>query len=508
MKITNQLLDKLIAEQFSLSEDTFDKWDDLFTDDKIKAKGNPGLESDASARSSFNTLKKLTPPPDKLDDNDLDNLLQNLDLVSTDVQKSLYAIKYGSKNKDFAAKATAVLRAYEDSVADKALEPQTFSEPKITTTRGEQGAFSSEISAILDRVFVTEKTLATRIKRLSDISKRFYLASGALAIERAEQQRTGSSKSPSIVDFGGLKSRGSMAAARKAAIKQLRDMDQREFINQVMLMEYFVEISKSFDAGSGGYVFEWFLALLAGGYVTGKEKGPAGGMGAVDFRYKTGGGLKKAGSAKYYAKKSQIKQSVEGFRVNEQVGYVIALKKQGMEQLAYTNRGASDPTKIVAAEIYTPNIIRRPNVGNQSVFEIDGVEYNAGVGDKAKIDLSGKLGDLKGILYIADVPTESFRDMMYRSVQNSLTQKKDMILRVFESFFSTLSKTDKEARLYNSTGNIDHGDNTLNLLAQADDQFEELMAQYGDKPTVTENNEKLTEEILDKMIERVILESK
>ena len=169
MKISKEQLENIIKEV--MQEKMYgDSWDDIFKDKTIKAAGTE-LSSDASATSSFKTLANLQPKAGELDDKDLDYLLNNLNLVTTDIQKSLYAIKYGATDSGLRTKADEVIKAYNVAVAAKSLEPQTFSQPKITTTAAEQGTFPSEIDNILNRVFKNEATLSTRIRKLSNISK-------------------------------------------------------------------------------------------------------------------------------------------------------------------------------------------------------------------------------------------------------------------------------------------------------------------------------------------------
>ena len=243
-------------------------------------------------------------------------------------------------------------------------------------------------------------------------------------------------------------------------------------------MDYFVEVSKSFDAGAGAYLFEWFLAMLVGGKVTGKESGPGGGMGAVDFEGAQGVGR---GSAKYYQKKADIKQAATGFKTGELVHYIVALKKQDRLQVGRTSLGTSDPSKLTMVDIYAPKVKKI----SDTKFEINREEVTI---EKAtsKVPIGNYLGKLVDTIYIAQVPTKSFRDMVYKSVNNNLTSMKRELLKTFEGFFKQLEIADISCRKYSVTGNVDNANATLTALAGAGDQFDELIPKVNDELEVTQ----------------------
>ena len=513
MKLNDNVLKKLINEVLT-EKFSYDKWQDALGA-ATKIPKTQGTKRELSTRNVFDVLARIKDPNTTLDTEDLQLLIDNPDLVDTDIMRALYAAKSVATDEELKTMAQSALNSHFAAADAKSLETQTFSQPTIRTATGESGQWNDEIKSILDKVF-SSPTLAKRIAKLTQISKRFYLASGALKAEKG----MGRVKGGPVTSAAGLESGGGGPEARfdKAKVKalaELKAMPLREFINQVMLMEYFVELSKSFDAGSGANVFEWFLAMIAGGYITGKESGPGGGMGAVDFKYKMTSGagqVTKRGSAKYYAQKSDIKQAVKGFEIGKNVDYVVALKKQGMEQIGQTSRGTSDPARLVAAEIFTPTIKRERDVGGRAQFKITyknsagkNTSQTVSAPPTGKLDFSDHLGPAVGVLFIADVPTESFRDMMYRATQDSLLNKKRELLKQFETFFSTLNNVDQQARLYNSNGNLDHASSVLSGLDQADDEFETLMSIYGDpRPTdpiaEAKENQDLEQIILDKLL--------
>ena len=305
-KLTSKKIDQLILEV--LNEDVFYSMDDLFSKERLKqgkvaAKGKPDLRIDTSLTQAVKDLGNAVPPP-QLSDEDLDYFKTNLDAVNTDVKRKLIAIKYATKNIPVRQKVISILNAHDALVQLKSRDRQTISQPQIRSAGAENKQYTDEIGPLLNRIFKGKNPrIKARMEELSKISKTFYAAAGG----------------------------------DKTSINKIKDLDPRDFLAQVMLMDYFAEISKSFDAGSGAYLFEWFLAMLAGGQVTGKETGPGGGMGAVDFKWEGG-----KGSAKYYATKSDIKQAASGFNFGETVYYIVALKKQGIEQKSVLSRGTSD----------------------------------------------------------------------------------------------------------------------------------------------------------------------
>jgi len=294
-------------------------------------------------------------------------------------------------------------------------------------------------------------------------------------------------------------------------------------MNEVMLLDYFAEISKSFDEGAGGYVFEYFLALLTGGYVTGKETASSGGMGGVDFRNAKG----RAGSAKWYQIGYNITQAPAGFEIGEPVDYIVGLKKQGKEQLGKTSRGVSAPEKLMAVDVYYFQLTRE----SDTVFRLARLN-NRGVptGKPKRIDVkankkTGKLSKLKfdkyisddtylDTIYLAKVRTETFREMIHGAVKQSNNQIKNKLINLVDTFFKNLNSAETESKKYMSTGNLDHGLNTKDALVKADDNFEEIGHLYFEQgeeeyEELSENKiKKITPESLDKLIEKVIFKGK
>jgi len=438
-----------------------------------------------SASAVFKDLSKQATPNDELTDVDLQYLFDNPDKITTNVEAKLIAIIEDPQG-DAAMKtqASRVIKNLKDELKAKALQQQTPTQPQIRTAPAEYGEFNAEVNNILGALFKDPTgDIVERIKELSKISLRYYKAAGG-------------------------------DADAQAAISSL---DKRRVLSEIMLMDYFAEIVKSFDSGAGGYVFEYFLALLTGGKVTGKESGPGQGMGAVDFRQADG----TAGSAKYYRDKSGITQASGGFEINKPVNYIVALKKQGAEQIDKTSRGASDPARIMAIDIYYMQVKRV----DDTKFEIarltkqgqvtgkPSVQYVTKTGNKySKLDISQYIGSKTKLstIYISTVRTQTYREMIHDAVSG---QTKTAIVQL-ERYIGSLRTAEAESKVYaGEKGTIDDGQKAFDALLAAERHFEDLVVEldpervvvsrdYKDKTEIVENN---SLKRLDKLIERVIL---
>jgi len=481
-KLTKKKIDLLIEqvmnEDIKLDTKNLDDFlkKKFVEDPKVSATGKADLEKDISVHKAVKDIAALkTPPEDVLSDADLDYILDNIqdpEIMNTEIMRQLIAIKYATNNEALRNKIIAILGERDKLVKAKSTDRQSISQPQIRTVSAEDGKYTGNIEPMLNTIFKdTSPQIKARMKKISEISKLFYSA----------------------------------AEGDESSMEKLNALPSTDFLAYVSLMDYFVEVTKSFDAGSGAYLFEWFLAMLAGGKVTGKESGPGGGMGAVDFEGAAGVGR---GSAKYYQKKSEIKQAATGFKTGELVHYIVALKKQDRLQIGKTSLGTSDPSKLTMVDIYAPKVRKI----NDTKFQINGKPVIINTPTSA-VPIGNHLGELVDTIYVAQVPTKSFRDMVYKSVNSDLTKMKRELLKTFEGFFEQLEIADTSCRKYSVTGNIDNANATLQALAGAGDQFDELVPKVNADLSVQPNDleEQLKEnknkslKDLDKLIEHVIL---
>jgi len=473
-KLTSKKIDQLILEVLNEEINLDTKKLDTFLKNKyvkkptVIATGKTDLEKDISAHKAVKDIAALkTPPEDVLSDADLDYILDNIEdpeIMNTEIMRQLIAIKYATKNEALRNKIIDILGERDKLVKAKSTDRQSISQPQIRTVPAEDGKYTGNIEPMLNTIFKdTSPQIKARMEKISEISKLFYSA----------------------------------AEGDESSMKKLKALPSIDFLAYVSLMDYFVEVTKSFDAGSGAYLFEWFLAMLAGGKVTGKESGPGGGMGAVDFEGGEGIGR---GSAKYYQKKADIKQAATGFKTGELVHYIVALKKQDRLQIGKTSLGTSDPSKLTMVDIYAPKVKKI----SDTKFMINGKPVTIKTPTSA-VPIGKHLGELVDTIYVAQVPTKSFREMVYKSVNNDLTGMKKELLKTFEGFFKQLENADTSCRKYSVTGNVDNANATLTALATAGDHFDELVPQVNDELEVTQENKTKSLKDLDKLIEHVIL---
>jgi hypothetical protein len=244
--------------------------------------------------------------------------------------------------------------------------------------------------------------------------------------------------------------------------------------------------------------------VIAGGAMTGKELTPAGKAGAYDFINHKGA----YGSAKFYGKPRGIKQAQNGFEAiyNEEtrkngtppgsieVEYVIAIKKQGEEQIG-TERGSSDPAKVVLTEIYMP------------IVSFDGSEYKVN-GDVAKLSggdvvLDTTLGTLVGTLRLASVRTETFRQYISKTIDK---QKGDVVeaFKHFKAYYDALDGAEKSAKAYIGSTDPNIAQHTYNNISKAEKEFKgiEVLIKKENQPqaVMSESLDSLIESIINKKL--------
>ena len=146
-------------------------------------------------------------------------------------------------------------------------------------------------------------------------------------------------------------------------------------------------------------------------------------------------------------------------------------------------------------DIYAPKVKRI----DDDLFDIDGEEVSVSDG---KVPIGNNLGNVISTIYIAEVPTKTFRDMAYQAVSGQLNQMKKELLSTFEGFFQQLKLADTSCRKYSLSGDLDDANNTFSAIDLSRDQFEELVPKVNKGLQVAENK---SLKDLDKLIEHVIL---
>jgi hypothetical protein len=304
--------------------------------------------------------------------------------------------------------------------------------------------------------------------------------------------------------------------------KALEKMGPLKFIQFTMAMDYISTIVKSMDAGSGAYMFETFLAALAGGNVTGKEQTAKGTMGGADFSF--GNNPDARGSSKYLKSTSEATQAVSGFEKIESVHYVIAEKVLDKGKAQGAKESSVDVDQIVAFKIYYPVL---QVVVPKRVFQFRNTKKET-IGepiiqDTGSITIPRK--NLIGELKLVSANGEKFRDILKKSVDNIGGDIQSAFTK-FQDAFDKVGSAKESVGSYSTTGKASDGNKAIQdmlayktALASVFDTLKNIRDSGGEegKPAtgyeapsdvevgkLKENKTKSLKE-LDKLIEHVIL---
>ncbi len=308
------------------------------------------------------------------------------------------------------------------------------------------------------------------------------------------------------------------ASKKGGPTEALKKMGPLKFIQFTMAMDYISTIVKSMDAGSGAYMFETFLAALAGGNVTGKEQTAKGTMGGADFSFGTDSNIR--GSAKYLKQGSAATQAVSGFEDNTTIHYVLAEKV--LDKGANAKESSVDVDQIIALKIYYPVL---QVVVPKQVFQF--WNTNGGKIGSPIIKDSGKITipreNLIGELKLVSAKGEKFRDILKQSVDNIGGDIKTAFEQ-FQNAFDKVGSAKESVGSYSTSGKQADGNKAIQdmleykaALASVFDTLKGIGYSGGDEdkpgyeaPSDTEvgklkeNKTKSLKE-LDKLIEHVIL---
>jgi len=310
------------------------------------------------------------------------------------------------------------------------------------------------------------------------------------------------------------------AAQSDAAAKQTLDnLGPLKFIQFTMAMDYISTIVKSMDAGSGAYMFETFLAALAGGNVTGKEQTKKGTMGGADFSF--GKNSNARGSSKYLKSTSEATQAVSGFEKQETIHYVIAEK---VLDAAGGKESSVDVDQIVAFKIYYPVL---QVVVPKRVFQFrdtsGGTIGSPIIQDKGSITIprANPIGELK----LVSANGEKFRDILKKSVDKIGGDIQSAFTK-FQDAFDKVGSAKESVGSYSTSGKQADGNkaiedmleykaalasvfDTLKGIGYSDGEESKPATGYEapEQATVDRLKENKTKSLkeLDKLIEHVIL---
>jgi len=255
---------------------------------------------------------------------------------------------------------------------------------------------------------------------------------------------------------------------------ELSTMGTLEFMNRVLLMDYFVEFSKGFNSQIAGTLFEYFLAGLFNGKVVG-ERGDV-----VDF---------EVGSDLYSAKflsptsgkkmNKNVKQSLSSFekKPNSNITYIVARKRKSLKAPEQT--GFVSVREIHDVELYkfdikyvaTKQEIESGKIGKFIVNGGEQIKSDDAVGEELvtiadkKVVMDSIVNKLAPFTTIRIMSTDNetikaYREALKEKLETStakLVQRKKNILNMVQAIFDNLKEGESSARKYVSSGDKQQG---------------------------------------------------
>ena len=303
-----------------------------------------------------------------------------------------------------------------------------------------------------------------------------------------------------------------------------------EYLNKIMIFDYFNAMAKELDSGAGPYIFEAFCAYLAGGRVAGKEKGLKGGMGETDFLFDNG----DRGSAKYLQTKTKFSQAADNFLQGVTVTYVFASKK-GTKTVQVKDPadpsktkdqdvevGESNPDLIHYIDLYVVNVTRLDQTeGDTFAFNITAAnapkprgtdpaaaasqDLNLKKSGDTKVEFDVSTFDPVGRVYLVEKNKKNIMSKL-DALAKKMDKDKSIALKqfaeltkYFKSTFENLGEAREQVSQYSNTGEMDNGTKAKTAIEKANTDFDNVITivQKGASP-VTENK------ILDGLIESII----
>ena len=253
---------------------------------------------------------------------------------------------------------------------------------------------------------------------------------------------------------------------------QINQIGVKDFMNRVLLMEYFIKITKGFSSISSGLLFEYFLAKLFNGEVVGMRGD------AVDFTTPDG----NKGSAKLFSPSTLRKQrqAIASFQphIGKEITYVLGNKVASQEKITGSEQ-ATEPLEIEKIDIYT-SIVRfdgeKTKDGNYilNVIEKDGGKKSI-QSSKASFNLQTLIEEKNyvGTLQIMTTTEDGIKGFRQR-VKKAVTGDTKKILVLVEQLFKNLRLADEKSRIYTSSGEVSDGTEALRALTDSQTNLREI----------------------------------
>lgn len=261
-------------------------------------------------------------------------------------------------------------------------------------------------------------------------------------------------------------------------------MSNTQFMSYVVMMDYLVEIVKSFDAQSGRYLLEYLLAVVSMGEVKGATLGAAGQQDAVDFVDEEN----NLGSSKFISSYNKVGQAPAGFEhyKGKKITYVVALKEGSPFRL---DTNAPEPLDVQQIKVHIFDVMLREIQGKRIKtyrFDVFHPEQNQkisshGVKEGARLDI----GDIAQkapsftipLVFTTEKGTKTYRQML----STSLGETKQDLLKIVKTLFDELKKADEMSRKYTVTGKPEDGGAALTSLEKSQVSLSSLSGFAGEE---------------------------
>lgn len=353
--------------------------------------------------------------------------------------KGFLKIMSASEKAEFTGIAQKYNKFLEDYISTSEEEMEagasSITRPQIQTTRKSEKL--QDFSSLMDTFFQGANDLNSRVNKLEELAK--FFASENLADEASKMSNT-------------------------------------KFMSYVVMMDYLVEIVKSFDAQSGRYLLEYLLANVVMGEVVGATLGDQGQQDAVDF---VGQGGEEYGSAKFISnyETGRATQSIAGFSKYEgkPITYVVAVKSGSPIRI---DTKAPEPIDVQQLRVHVFPVIYKGIIKGKHKFVINGKEVPLGI-KTTSIDIGTYAAEQPSyvipLAFTTEEGTKTYRQML----QTSLGDTKKQLLAIVKDLFDELKKADEMSRKYVVTGKPDDGEVALQSIENSQTKLKSLGDQKG-----------------------------
>ena len=392
------------------------------------------------------------------------------------IRDAIYQVHGGGKKLPDASAGTVGKQA-ADSTFDVA-DVESFTYPRVMNSDASMGAgkFLKSQNNLIQSIF-TGKTIKDRLSKFSEVSQAVW-----------------------------AQSKPKIAGQR----------NPRNLLQNIMFMDMVNFYVNEIDSRTGGYSFEALCAMLCGGKVVG------GSNGVADFETANG----NQGSSKLYSNYAGITQAAANFKVGEPVHYIIGLlQKIDINEEEEIDKGKKVSNIQLCYVICT--LMERTEDG-KGVFHTSDAEGTVLSIQELSMDAKVKIDVIKGtsapqtrvgFMKLYGGPTTSFKD----KIEGIMEKRTGDIRKAYDAmkgFFADMAKAEEQTKSYisaskdNANEILESGNAALSGYDGANQKLVDILellspekkkvTDVGDRRELKEN-QKLSEDLLDKLIKAVIL---